>query len=118
MIVLSVQNPIAHRPHRHPLAKTRAAGNHCGVMSTRSTTRHRARQALLNRPGTPACAAAIASAVGLLLAGCQPALFPRDASRTQFEATERARARSAPAYTFDSTGRRRPNLTGRLLDKP
>ena len=46
--------------------------------------------------------------------GCQKALFPQDAPRTQFDRYDRSRDAFAPPYIEDEFGRQRPNLQGRL----
>ncbi|MEA5557626.1 hypothetical protein [Nodularia spumigena] len=59
--------------------------------------------------------------LGLTLAvssGCRtkPLLSP-DHSRSQFDNYDRIRDQFAPQYVFDEYGKRRPNLSGRLLPR-
>jgi len=49
-----------------------------------------------------------------LLGGCQKALFPKDAPRTQFETYDRMRNRYAPLEEPDVFGNPQPALRSRL----
>ena len=57
----------------------------------------------------------LAIALALVLAGgCQRALFPADAPRTQYEKYDRMRNRYAPVEEPDEFGNPRPALRARL----
>lgn len=48
------------------------------------------------------------------LCGCQKALFPKDAPRTQYETYDRTRSRVAPLQEPDVFGNPQPALRARL----
>ncbi len=50
----------------------------------------------------------------LFLLGCQRALFPKNAPRTQFEMHQRTRSRYVPLEEPDVFGRPQPALRARL----
>jgi hypothetical protein len=50
----------------------------------------------------------------ILLAGCQTALFPKNAPRTQFETYDRMRQRYIPSEEPDVFGNPQPALRARL----
>jgi hypothetical protein len=64
------------------------------------------------------CAGLLGVGAGVvgMTAGCQRALFPPDAPRSQYDRIDTIRDRRPPAYFFDEFGTRRPNLRGRLLN--
>lgn len=62
-------------------------------------------------------AAVLGIALFTLAAGCQKALFPKDAPRTQFEMTERMRKEFVPLEEPDVFGNPQPNLRGRLTKR-
>lgn len=50
----------------------------------------------------------------VILGGCQKALFPKDAPRTQYETYDRMRSKSAPLEEPDVFGQPQPALRARL----
>ncbi|MHC4217952.1 MAG: hypothetical protein ACYSU7_05795 [Planctomycetota bacterium] len=56
----------------------------------------------------------IALLAGVLLAGCQKALFPKNEPRTQFEVYDRMRAAYVPLEEPDVFGKPQPALRSRL----
>jgi len=65
-------------------------------------------------PSTRLTLAAVALLGCLAASGCQRALFPREADRTQYDRYDRIRQEYASQYRTDEFGRRKPNLRGRL----
>ncbi len=64
-----------------------------------------------------AATAALAAVALAASGGCQKALFPKDAPRTQFELTERMRKEFVPLEEPDVFGNPQPNLRGRLTQR-
>lgn len=56
----------------------------------------------------------ILSASAALLCGCQRALFPKDAPRTQYETYDRMRSKDTPLTEPDVFGNPQPALRARL----
>ena len=52
--------------------------------------------------------------IPLLFCGCQRALFPKDAPRTQYETYDRMRNKDAPLQEADEFGNPQPALRARL----
>jgi hypothetical protein len=65
--------------------------------------------------GVRGVAGALGPALCLSLGACSNPLFPADEDRSQFQAYDRARGQTVPAFVQDEFGRKRPNLRGRLL---
>lgn len=53
---------------------------------------------------------------GLVMGGCQKALFSPDEERSPYDRYDAIRAQRPPAYIEDEFGWKKPNVRGRLLD--
>ncbi|MCC6426896.1 MAG: hypothetical protein IT435_08740 [Phycisphaerales bacterium] len=57
-----------------------------------------------------------AAIAGVLMSGCQKALFAPDEERSPYDRYDAIRSQRPAAYQEDEFGQKKPNLRGRLLE--